>query len=104
MSHSPQQWAPKICAIHNPNEKPFFIRIGGRELWALTKLAEAGATGCTAAQSGAARLAAYIWRLRQRDVLIETMREPNRGEFSGNHARYILHSTVQIDIEPEDMR
>lgn len=91
-----QNWAPKKCVIYIDPTNPFTISIQGRELWALTKLLESGATGCTAQQVGAARLAAYVHKLRNRGIRIETNSEPNRGDFPGSHARYVLVTEVQI--------
>lgn len=99
MSQPSQKWARKTCAIRNSSNKPFLIHICGRELWALTLLLEAGATGCTANQVGAVRLAAYVHRLRERGVWIETVDEANGSEFPGKHARYVLHSWVCIDAD-----
>jgi len=96
MENSHNMWAKTTCTIKNLNDEPFWIYVGGRELWALIKLKAVGATGCTAAQVGAARLAAYIFKLRKRGVWIETICEANRGEFPGSHARYVLRSVVEI--------
>jgi hypothetical protein len=98
MSQITQVWDPKLCAIHNSEAHQNHIMAAGRLLWALTVLREAGATGCTTLQTGVPRFAAYVHQLRKRGVWIETIKEPNQGEFPGYHARYVLRSRVQIGM------
>lgn len=70
--------------------------VTGRVAQTIMHLVEAGKHGITALEmsSWAFRLGAYIHRLRREyNVDIETKREPHIG---GSHARYILHSPVEI--------
>jgi hypothetical protein len=93
-----QRWASKTCAIYKSPNSLVFITLSGRVLWALTRLHEAGATGCTTLQTGVPRLAAYVHKLRKLGVSIETIKETNHGEFFGYHARYVLHSKILFDV------
>lgn len=78
---------------------PFTVTVKGREAWALDRLAEAGSQGCTPITEPAPRWSAYVHRLRQRGVPIDTLHEPHGGEFSGTHARYILRARVELMAE-----
>jgi hypothetical protein len=71
------------------------LRLTGRVRWALEMLMDAGLKGCTAISAPAPRWAAYVHRLRQMGVLIETITEPHEGAFPGTHARYVLRSEVR---------
>ncbi|WP_445260963.1 winged helix domain-containing protein, partial [Psychromarinibacter sediminicola] len=44
---SKDDWGDKRASIVNRASPPFSITVGGRELWALTQLANAGQKGCT---------------------------------------------------------
>jgi hypothetical protein len=74
--------------------EPFTIAAKGREAWALERLMEAGANGCTPITQPAPRWSSYVHKLRERGVPIETIHEPHGGEFSGTHGRYILRAQV----------
>jgi hypothetical protein len=74
--------------------EPFTIDPKGREAWALDRLREAGAKGCTPITEPAPRWSAYVHLLRGRGVPIETVTEPHGGEFAGHHARYVLRARV----------
>lgn len=71
-----------------------FITVRGRVRWALDKLRLAGKTGCTPIEEVGPRWSAYVHKLREAGVIIETLREPHDGEFPGHHARYVLRSCV----------
>jgi len=75
--------------------EPFTIEAKGRNAWALDRLREAGAKGCTPIAEPAPRWSAYVHNLRGVGVPIETLTEPHGGEFSGKHGRYVLRATVQ---------
>lgn len=76
------------------NGEPFTIEAKGREAWALDRLRMAGPRGCTSIEQPAPRWSAYIHKLRERGVPIETIPEPHAGEFPGTHGRYVLRATV----------
>ncbi|WP_445260956.1 winged helix domain-containing protein, partial [Psychromarinibacter sediminicola] len=44
---STSEWGDKFANVTNQEAPPFSITVGGRELWALTQLANAGQKGCT---------------------------------------------------------
>lgn len=70
--------------------------VSGRIAQALWHLVEAQATGITALEvsTWALRLGAYIFVLRHDyDLDIQTLSEPHDG---GMHARYVLHTPVEI--------
>ena len=73
----------------------FTLVATGRAAWALDRLAEAGPVGCTSIVRPAPRWSAYVHRLRERGVPIETLREAHGGAFPGWHGRYVLRATVQ---------
>ena len=75
--------------------EPFDLYAKGREAWALDRLRAAGPKGCTPITEPAPRWSAYVHKLRERGVPIETIYEPHGGEFSGTHGRYILRADVR---------
>jgi hypothetical protein len=74
--------------------EPYTIQTKGRDAWALDRLCEAGAKGCTPLTEPAPRWSAYVFNLRGLGVPIETVTEPHSGEFSGTHGRYVLRANV----------
>ena len=85
----------EIVARVVPDGKPF--KVYGRDAWGLSELISAGNKGCTPIDNPAPRWSAYIHALRtERGLHIETVTELHGGQFSGHHARYVLHSQVQI--------
>lgn len=95
MSHKSGKYSDCTFLISNQNVRPFFIKLKGRNRWALERLIYAGKTGCTPIHNPAPRWAAYVFNLRRAGVQIETLREQHSGDFSGNYARYILRSVVE---------
>ncbi len=73
---------------------PFTIEAKGRDAWALERLREAGARGCTPITHPAPRWSAYVFNLRAMGVPIKTVTELHGGEFAGNHGRYVLRAAV----------
>lgn len=71
-----------------------FITVKGRVRWALDKLRHAGWKGCTPIEEVGPRWSAYVHKLREAGVIIDTLREPHYGAFPGHHARYVLRSSV----------
>ena len=90
-------WGPRPFTVQNPDSGPFGIVIKGRDLWALDALMKAGDAGCTPITNPAPRWSAYVFNLRALGVVIDTVTEPHDGPFSGNHARYVLRSTVTAE-------
>ena len=85
----------EIVACVLPDGAPF--RVYGRDAWALLELIAAGAKGCTPITHPGPRWSAYVHALRhERGLAIETATETHGGQFQGHHARYILHSKVEI--------
>jgi hypothetical protein len=74
--------------------EPFTIQAKGRDAWALDRLREAGARGCTPRTEPAPRWSAYVFTLRGLGVPIETVTEQHGGQFAGNHGRYVLRAAV----------
>ena len=71
------------------------VSLKGRLRWALEHLMEAGTAGCTPIDEPAPRWAAYVHRLRQLGIAIETVTESHDGPFPGTHARYCLRCNVR---------
>ncbi|WP_244846626.1 winged helix domain-containing protein [Mesorhizobium sp. L-8-3] len=79
------------------------MTIYGREAWCLQSLIDAGKRGCTPIDRPAPRWSAYVHDLRHDfGIIIETIHEDHGGQFSGTHARYVLHSDVTI-LEQEGL-
>lgn len=68
----------------------------GRRAWALRALVRAGERGCTPLDTPGPRWSAYVHRLRERGIVIETIHESHDGPFPGSHARYVLRSDLEI--------
>jgi hypothetical protein len=84
-----------IRARVTPDGQAFTVT--GRDAWALLELLKAGSRGCTPMDAPGPRWSGYVHKLRHRHGLaIETIHESHRGAFPGNHARYILRSTLEI--------
>ncbi|MEH6487152.1 winged helix domain-containing protein [Hyphomonas oceanitis] len=77
------------------------IDVTGRDEWALLELAVAGPNGCTPIDNPAPRWSAYVHKLRDMGVDIETVHERHAGPFPGNHARYVMHSLI-LRAEAQD--
>lgn len=72
------------------------VSVRGREAWALLLLRAAGDRGCTPLDTPGPRWSGYVHDLRKLGFVIETIHEPHAGFFPGTHARYVLHSPVNI--------
>ncbi|MBV7410326.1 hypothetical protein [Maritimibacter sp. DP1N21-5] len=90
-----QSWALAHYAVHVAGREQSLIAVKGRDRWALTELIRAGDRGCTPIDNPAPRWSAYVHKLREMGVPIETIHEPHGGPFSGTHARYVLRGVVQ---------
>ena len=72
------------------------ITVIGRDAWALRNLVNAGESGCTPINNPGPRWSHYVFKLRGFGFVIETVHEEHGGAFPGTHARYVLHSDVEI--------
>ena len=73
------------------------ITVQGRNAWALLELVNAGSRGCTPIDNPGPRWSGYVFNLKHNCGLkIETRREPHHGAFPGTHARYVLHTPIEI--------
>lgn len=87
----------KITVRILPDGNPF--NVFGREAWALLELLRCGLRGCTPIDNPGPRWSAYVHKLRTRYGLsIKTVNENHGGPFAGTHARYILHTKIEISI------
>ena len=68
----------------------------GREAFALHALIKRGETGVTALEWVGYRWSGYVFKLRNKGCVIETIHETHGGPFAGRHARYVLHSPVEV--------
>lgn len=88
-----------------PNGETFAVK--GRDAWAMLELVKAGHHGCTPIDNPGPRWSGYVFNLKRNfDLAIETVHEPHGGTFAGTHARYVLHSAVEIlsEVEPPDTK
>ncbi|WP_420380727.1 winged helix domain-containing protein [Marivita sp.] len=72
------------------------FELDGRLGWTMTQLSIAGAKSVASIECPAPRWSAYVHKLRQRGVQIDTEMEPHHGTYPGQHARYKLACHVQI--------
>src|SRR5688572_13155346 len=76
----------------------------GRDAWALLELVKAGSKGCTPIDNPGPRWSAYVQALRfEHGLQIETVHETHKGPFSGNHARYILRSAIEVISRSDEL-
>lgn len=83
-----------LYAVTPSAGEPFRVQIGGRDKWVLDRMRAAGGKGCTPIFEPAPRWSAYVFSLRALGLEIETVTEPHGGDYPGQHARYVLRSTV----------
>jgi len=77
------------------------ITVMGRDRWALECLIAARSNGCTPIDTPGPRWSAYVHRLRDLGVSIQTINAPHKGDFPGTHARYVLRSNVTPIQDPK---
>lgn len=87
-------WTARAFAVRKDGADPFIIIAKGRNRWALQALIQAGPEGVTPITRPAPRWSAYVHKLREKGVPIETITETHEGAFAGHHARYVLRATV----------
>jgi hypothetical protein len=83
-----------ISAIRCDNCK--ILEARGRESWALSQLIIAGPRGLTVLERPAPRWSHYIYLLRRRGLVIETIDERHGGVYPGRHGRYRLLTPVKV--------
>ncbi len=88
------KWCVAAFTIRNQDSDPFKIEVSGRNRWALEALWQAHSYGCSPIEVPAPRWSSYVFQLRGLGVDIATIMEAHGEPFSGNHARYVLRSTV----------
>ena len=92
-----KRWAKARFTVANDDCTTRDITVQGRDRWALESLISAGAAGCTPIDHPGPRWSAYVHALRhERALHIETIHEKHDGPFEGNHARYVLKSSVTL--------
>ena len=90
-------WARARFTVHYIDNTTAEITVQGRDRWALESLISAGAAGCTPIDHPGPRWSSYVHALRhERALHIETIHEKHDGPFEGNHARYVLKSSVTL--------
>jgi hypothetical protein len=90
-----------VTARTIPDDRAFTAK--GRDTWALLELLKAGAKGCTPIDQPGPRWSGYVFNLKRKHGLaIDTVYENHGGQFAGSHARYVLHSPMEI-ISRSDM-
>lgn len=90
-------WTPAAYLVTKTDGATIRIITKGRDRWALDCLRLAGPKGCTPIDHPGPRWSAYVFKLRNAGVEIETITEAHKGDFPGHHARYVLTSTVTPD-------
>ena len=72
------------------------VAVNGREAYTLRRLIDAGKRGVSSIEHVGPRLSAYVHDLRGFGFIIETEYEKHDGPYPGSHARYRMHSDVEI--------
>jgi hypothetical protein len=79
------------------------FELDGRLGWAMTQLSAAGAKGVATIERPAPRWSAYVHKLRQRGIQIDTLMEPHAGSYPGQHARYRLACDIKVRALSEEV-
>lgn len=82
-------------AIHAGENGVQILELKGREEWALSNLLAAGTRGCTPIDHPGPRWSDYVFKLKKRGIVIETVTEAHGGPYAGHHARYVLRSRIE---------
>lgn len=87
----------KIVAFEviGPDGMTHEMKTSGRQTWALTRLIDAGATGCKPIEDPGTRWSSYVHRLRAEGVNILTIKVRNNGPYGGHFGYYVLLSQVR---------
>lgn len=86
----------RVQIMDNGNPASTPITVVGRDAWCLRTLIDAGKRGFSSVDNPAPRTSHYIFKLRRFGFAIETITEMHGGNYPGHHARYVLHSDVQV--------
>ena len=81
--------------LHHGDGSTQILDLAGREEWALSHLIAAGDRGCTPIDTPGPRWSDYVFKLKKRGIVIETVTEAHGGPFKGTHARYVLRSRTE---------
>lgn len=81
--------------LHVGDGSQQILDLAGREEWALSHLLAAGDHGCTPITTPGPRWSDYVFKLRRRGILVDTITEPHAGPYPGTHARYRLRSRIE---------
>lgn len=82
-------------ALHAGENGIQILVLKGREEWALSHLLAAGNGGCTPIDTPGPRWSDYVFKLKKRGIVIETVTEAHGGPYKGTHARYVLRSRIE---------
>lgn len=82
-------------ALHAGEHGVQILELKGREEWALSNLLAAGSRGCTPIDTPGPRWSDYVFKLKKRGIVIETVTEAHGGPYKGTHARYVLRSRIE---------
>lgn len=72
------------------------MRLKGREAWTLACLMEAGEKGVTPLDRPAPRWSGYVYSLRKRGLVVDTLDERHAGPYPGAHGRYVLQTPLTV--------
>jgi hypothetical protein len=72
------------------------LEVRGRAAWALDQLIKAGDQGCTPIEQPGPRWSDYVFKLRRKGIVVQTIDEKHGGPYAGEHARYRLASEVDV--------
>lgn len=82
-------------ALYSGEHGAQILELKGREEWALSNLLAAGSRGCTPIDHPGPRWSDYVFKLKKRGIVIETVTEAHGGPYAGHHARYVLRSRIE---------
>lgn len=82
-------------ALYTGEHGAQILELKGREEWALSNLLAAGGRGCTPIDHPGPRWSDYVFKLKKRGIVIETVTEAHGGPYAGHHARYVLRSKIE---------
>lgn len=86
----------KLHVVIGEGDAAQTLAFEGRQAWALGCLVDAGEKGATPITHPGPRWSSYVHKLRRIGVVVETVTEKHGCPFRGDHARYVLRSTVRV--------
>jgi hypothetical protein len=72
------------------------ITFVGRESWAMRELIAAGERGVSSLHHIGPRLAHYCMKIRRAGLLVDMVKTPHSGPYSGWHGVYVLKSKLAV--------